>query len=70
MTEMNDELLIERLKYLVALSGFKLTELAEEIGVPYRTLQNHFSGVSKMPALTRVKILERLELTTGHLTGC
>jgi|EndMetStandDraft_4_1072995.scaffolds.fasta_scaffold369544_1 transcriptional regulator with XRE-family HTH domain len=67
MSEMNDEVLIERLKYLIALSGLKLTEVAEEIGVPYRTLQNQFRGESKMPALTLVKILDVLKLTSGHL---
>ena len=67
MTGMTDEALIERLRYFVSMAGIKLTELADAIDVPYRTLQNQFRGVSKMPAITLIRILDVLKLNSGHL---
>lgn len=63
----SDEALIESLKEWMAMSGVRLTDLAEDIGVPYRTLQNQFRGVSKMPATTLLRILERFNLNSAHL---
>lgn len=67
MTAMTDEILVERLRYWVSMSGMKLTELADAIDVPYRTLQNQFRGASKMPAVTLIRILDALKLNSGHL---
>lgn len=67
MGHLTDEAVIERLKEWMAMSGTRLTDLAEEIDVPYRTLQNHFRGVSKMPAATLLKILDRFKLNSAHL---
>lgn len=67
MDQLTDEAITERLKEWMAMSGIRLTDLAEDIDVPYRTLQNHFRGVSKMPAVTLLKILDRLNLNSAHL---
>ncbi|MGV8936992.1 MAG: helix-turn-helix domain-containing protein [Allorhizobium sp.] len=67
MSDITDETLVLRLKELLAMSGTKLTDLSESIGVPYRTLQNQFAGSSKMPAVTLLKVLDALQVTSAHL---
>ncbi len=64
MNKISNELVVEKLKLLIDDAGIKLTELANGIGVPYRTLQNQFSGSSKMSASTALSILHYLGVSS------
>jgi transcriptional regulator with XRE-family HTH domain len=52
--------LIEDLKLLLQNRKKSLRSVSAEIGVPYRSMQNYFSGESRIPALLMVKILDYL----------
>lgn len=67
-----DERLAARLRILLADAGISITEAAEAIEVPYRTLQNQLAGRNRMPASTFAKLTSMLEVTpdfvaTGRL---
>lgn len=50
--------LIEDLKRLLADKKVSLRFLSHEIKIPYRSMQNYFSGESRMPAIIFIKILD------------
>lgn len=47
--------------------GIAITEAAEALSVPYRTLQNQLSGKNRMPASTFAKILEFLQIPVSFV---
>lgn len=49
--------LIEDLKLLLQNRKKSLRSVSIEVGVPYRSMQNYFSGESRIPAIVMVKIL-------------
>lgn len=52
--------LVEDLKLLLQHRKKSLRAVSRDIGVPYRSMQNYFSGESRIPAIVLVKILDLL----------
>lgn len=72
MVDFSDEHLAARLRLLMSDQGVTITEAAEAINVPYRTLQNQLSGKNRMPASTFAMLVTMLRVTpefvaTGRL---
>lgn len=67
MENYDDSYLAQRIRAIMDMRGFTITEAAETIGVPYRTLQNQLSGKNKMPASTYAKLTAMLEVPTSFV---
>lgn len=63
----DDQILAQRLRFIMEGRGITITEAAEGIGVPYRTLQNQLGGKNRMPASTFAKMLELLEVPVSFV---
>jgi hypothetical protein len=46
--------------------GVKLTDLASQIGVPYRSLQNYMAGTSRMPLDVYLRICGSIGITPDY----
>lgn len=59
--------LIEDLKKLLANKKASLRSVSQEIDVPYRSMQNYFSGKSRIPAVVLIKILDHFACDIKYL---
>ena len=49
------------------LSGRSMRGLSHDTGIPYRSLQNYFSGTSKMPAGVLLQLCEALGVNSDYI---
>lgn len=66
--DFSDEGIAKRLRQLIEARGLSIRQVAKDIQVPYRTLQNQLLGSNKMPASTFARLLEYLELPAAFVT--
>lgn len=61
-----DDAIIDALRALMSRQRLKMTDLAEGIGVPYRSLQNYMSKRSPMPLAVYVAVCEWIGVTPDY----
>lgn len=66
--DFSDEGIAKRLRRLIEARGLSIRQVAKDIQVPYRTLQNQLLGSNKMPASTFARLLEYLQLPAAFIT--
>ena len=67
MNEDWDARVVDGFKRALAASGRTIRSLSDETGIPYRSLQNYFSGTSKMPAGVLLKLCQELSINSDYL---
>lgn len=60
--------LINALKAALKVRGVSMTQLSRSLHIPYRSLQNYFSGESRLPADVLLAICDYIGLETDYLT--
>lgn len=66
MGEIDEGAVVDALRALLEQRRVKLTALAKDIEVPYRTLQNYMYKKNRLPIPVYVRICERLGITADY----
>jgi len=66
MSDLEERLLVG-LRSAMKEKKMSLTGLSKRVEIPYRSLQNYFSGNTKMPAVVYVKICEELGIDNHYV---
>ena len=68
MPNFDDDSLISQLRDIMKLQKVSIKTISDDLEIPYRTLQNQFSGSSKIPASTFLRIVNYLNIPASVIT--